>query len=190
MFGIFAVFQLLSPAAAGDVVYRWVDEDGITHFSDTPPAAQNTAQGGVESIALQENLPAAVNPAGDYYSIVNQWKRMREERNEREKLALEKERLRLEQSRAERAASATVVAVNTTPAVVYGGVPRFGPRPFLRKKYKYHGWQPVLFHGTPRRDYTPPSQPRRQYSRAHFKLGNSGPDQVPTRAARVTFKCC
>jgi hypothetical protein len=188
MFVIFAVFQLLSPAAAGDVVYRWVDEDGITHFSDSPPAARTTAQGDVESIALPENLPAAVNPAEDYYSIVNQWKRMREERNEREKLALEEERLRLEQSRAELAASATLVAVNTTPSVIYGGAPRFVQWPFLRKKHKYHGLQPVLYHGTPRRDFTSPAQPRRQYSRAHFKVGNSGLVQMPLRAARATFK--
>jgi hypothetical protein len=193
IFGIFAMFQLLSPAAA-DVVYRWVDEGGVTHFSDSPPAAQDTVQGGVESIALPDNFPAAADPAGDYYSIVNQWKRMREERNEREKLALEEERLRLEQSRAElvagQAASAAPAAVDTTPVVVYGGFPRFDPRPYIHSQRVFHSMQPVFFRGLPRREFMPRSQVHRQYAPAHFRMGHSRPDQVPAPAARVTFKCC
>ena len=194
MFGIFAASQLLSPAVADDVVYRWVDEGGVTHFSDSPPAAQNAPQGGVESLSLPDNFPVAANPADDYYSIINQWKRMREERNEKEKLALEQERLRLEQSRTElaagQAASATPVAVNTPPLVVYGGAPRFGPRPFVRGQRVFHSMQPDYFHGLSRRDFIPRAQIHRQYAPVHFRMGSSGQDQVPAPTARVTFKCC
>lgn len=194
MFGIFAAIQLLSPAAAGDVVYRWVDEDGITHFSDSPPAAQNMPRGGVKSLSLPDNFPEAINPNGDYYSIINQWKRMREERNEKEKLALEEERLRLEQSRTElaarEAASASTASVDTTPLVVYGGYPRYGPSPFIRKQRIFHGMQPNFLRGPSRHDFTPRSQVQRRYAPVHFRMGNSGTDQVPSPAARVTFKCC
>ena len=194
MFGIFAASQLLSPAAAGDVVYRWVDEGGVTHFSDSPPAAQNTPQGGVESLSLPDNFPVAANPTGDYYSIINQWKRMREERNEQEKLALEQERLRLEQTRAElaaaQAASASPAAVDTTPLVIYGGIPRFGPSPFVRGQRVFHSMQPVYFRGPSPGDFIPRAQVHRQSAPVHFRMGNSGKDQAPSPAARVTFKCC
>ena len=176
MFGIFAASQLLSPAAAGDVVYRWVDE------------------GGVESLSLPDNFPVAANPTGDYYSIINQWKRMREERNEQEKLALEQERLRLEQTRAElaaaQAASASPAAVDTTPFVIYGGIPRFGPSPFVRGQRVFHSMQPVYFRGPSPGDFIPRAQVHRQSAPVHFRMGNSGKDQAPSPAARVTFKCC
>jgi len=53
--------------AAATTVLRWVDADGVTHFSDTPP---------------------------------DQWNRMREEREAKTKLALEKAKIRLSESAA------------------------------------------------------------------------------------------
>ena len=53
---VIACSVLLSAAAAAQQVYRWVDEDGVVHYSDQPPP-----EDGAESIQL--DVPAAIaNP--------------------------------------------------------------------------------------------------------------------------------
>ena len=80
----------LAPAAAG-VVHKWVDDEGITHYSDEIPLSIQTPVTRIE-------IPAAPAAAGDstsgQYSIANQWRRMHQERIELDKLALEKTRLK------------------------------------------------------------------------------------------------
>lgn len=78
------VCVVLHGSAVAGEVYRWVDEDGVVHFSDLPPAVDvRTA----ESIEIPAFAPPARNVAEDYYSVTNQLRRMREQR-----LALEKAR--------------------------------------------------------------------------------------------------
>jgi len=81
---------LASPLHA-DLIHKWVDADGVTHYSDEPPADAATTATGIE-------LPAAARrvaqPQNDYYSIDRQWQRMRQERLERDRIALEKARIR------------------------------------------------------------------------------------------------
>jgi len=76
------------PAAT---IHSWVDAEGITHFSDTPPQA-GTAN--ATTIELAENFPPVVDAEADYYSIANQWSRMRAEREAAARLSLEKAKLR------------------------------------------------------------------------------------------------
>lgn len=83
----------LAPASAG-VVHKWVDEDGITHYSDEIPLSIRTP---VTSIEIPEVTAAAGDAISDEYSIANQWRRMHQERIERDKLALEKTRLKAAQ---------------------------------------------------------------------------------------------
>ena len=95
---------LSAPAAT---VHRWVDEDGVTHFSDAPPAV---AVRDVKTLELSENFPAAPDTRADYYSIANQWERMREERDQKDQVALEKARIR-----ADKAAAVAPSAPATAP---------------------------------------------------------------------------
>ena len=78
-------------ANASDI-YQWVDEDGVTHFSDTPP------EDGAASRTLHLNAtnPPDYDPTADPYSIANQAKRMNKKWSE---LADEKERRREEAAR-------------------------------------------------------------------------------------------
>ena len=96
------------------MVHRWVNRDGVTYFSDTAPA-----DGATDPIEfeIKTHSPAPVNAETNYYSIANQWKRLREERAAKTALSLEKARIRTQQT----AASAKTRSV---PAA-----PEYAPRP-------------------------------------------------------------
>lgn len=81
---------LFLPAHAG-TVHKWVDADGVTHYSDDPP---QKASGQVTSIEIEAPGSRAASHDADYYSIANQWQRVHRERLEREKIALEKARVK------------------------------------------------------------------------------------------------
>lgn len=70
------------------VVHKWVDANGVTHYSDEPPPGNVT---GIEQI----ELPPAHDPQKTeeaYYSIANQWRRMYRERIELERVRAERPR--------------------------------------------------------------------------------------------------
>lgn len=97
---ILIITACLALPVQAEIVHKWVDADGITHYSDDPPAA-DAAQ--ATSIEVPAAGARATHPQDDYYSIANQWQRMHRERLERDKIALEKARVRAarEQSRRE-----------------------------------------------------------------------------------------
>jgi hypothetical protein len=82
--------MVLLPAYAG-VVHKWVDEKGITHYSDEAPVS-NISE--MTQIELPADTQVTAGAQGDYYSIANQWERMHKEGLERAKLKLEKDRLK------------------------------------------------------------------------------------------------
>jgi hypothetical protein len=81
-----SISMVLLPAYAG-VVHKWVDEKGITHYSDEAPVTGTSEM-------IQIEPPGTTGAQGDYYSIANQWDRMLRERLERAKLKLEYDRLK------------------------------------------------------------------------------------------------
>lgn len=93
------VFVLLSLSAitinvyAGSV-HKWVDAQGVTHYSDQlPDHLSNTSYSVVKQIDVLDTYSASsqnADPQDDYYSVTNQWARMRGERLERKQLQIEK----------------------------------------------------------------------------------------------------
>ncbi len=81
--------------SSATVVHKWVDADGVTHFSDEPPTGIALE---VDTVEFNGNLPPPVDTRDDYYSIANQWKRMREEREAKTRLRLEWARIRADAS--------------------------------------------------------------------------------------------
>lgn len=75
----------LSAFAAG--VHKWVDENGVTHYSDEAPTSSATQ---VTFIEVPATYSTAANVENEYYSITNQWMRLHKERIAREKIKLEK----------------------------------------------------------------------------------------------------
>jgi Domain of unknown function (DUF4124) len=55
-----ALFAVCAGAYAETTVYRWVDEDGVVHFSDAPPAESSPVE--TETITI-EKTPPNVTPA-------------------------------------------------------------------------------------------------------------------------------
>jgi len=84
----------LLPAYATSV-HKWVDTNGITHYSDEAPASSTTQ---VTLIEIPTNHTLAVDAENNYYSITNQWMRLHKERIEREKIELEKAKQKAAQS--------------------------------------------------------------------------------------------
>ena len=82
---------LVAPAVAAEV-YKWVDEDGITHFSQMPP---DTSVADVSQQVLRDTRPSDYDPEQDLYGVEEQAKRMQELRDEKDKryqARLERER--------------------------------------------------------------------------------------------------
>jgi len=67
-------FVVAADSAAAAEIYHWVDDDGVAHFSDTPPGNGGDAQ----SLHVNSTTPSDYDPAEDPYSIVNQAKRINE----------------------------------------------------------------------------------------------------------------
>ena len=84
----------LSPARAAGV-HKWVDDEGITHYSDDAPETVETTLIDLPPPAIDEKRPN--EDENDYYSISNQWQRMNRERLEREQIELERARIRAAQ---------------------------------------------------------------------------------------------
>jgi hypothetical protein len=83
-------------------VFQWTDEEGVVHFSDTPPAGNQSPE--VEELNFVDYTDEET--VTDEYSIVNQLERMTEwrrqtteERLAKKKLELEEKRLAQEQER-------------------------------------------------------------------------------------------
>jgi hypothetical protein len=74
-----SICVFLLPAYAG-VVHKWIDEKGITHYSDEAPVSETSE---MTQIELPRTTQATAGAHGDYYSIANQWERMLRERLER-----------------------------------------------------------------------------------------------------------
>ncbi|WP_200376194.1 DUF4124 domain-containing protein [Thiocystis violacea] len=143
----FLLLGIGSDALASESLYRWVDGQGQVNFSDQPPP---TSTGPVEVQTLPA-VPAAKTPADDRYSVVNQARRMEEERLQREQVRRDAEQRSLEARRqllAIEAERAKAEAENTT-----------------RERYFVH---PIPRHPRPPR--SPGFEPR-----------PPGPDQGPPR---------
>ena len=84
-------------------VYTWVDDSGVTHFSETPPAERATD---TQLIDITPTAAPASNADNDFYSVVNQADRMETRRLENEKLAAEKKQASAEASKARTEAAA------------------------------------------------------------------------------------
>lgn len=113
----------IAPVSAG-VVHKWVDDKGVTHYSDEAPENAKTQS---TQIDIPEPVPSEGKSRDHYYSIANQWARLHKESLEREKL-----RVQAEQAKASKKVSVTNVYVEESDrdgyALVYG-------KPYYRKHY-------------------------------------------------------
>lgn len=76
-----ATFGVLAahPAAAYEI-YKWVDGDGVVHYSQSRPAAAATP---VETVSIPERNPPGYDPGEQYRAAVAEAERIRSELDER-----------------------------------------------------------------------------------------------------------
>ena len=151
--GFLVLFTLLSSSSAGPV-YTWMDDSGVTWFSDTPPADESINAGLIEGLPP----PAAGMPVdGDFYSVVNQAKRMETRRLLSEKLTAERLRAEAEASRARAEALAA-----QQPEIIYDNAPDGYFLPYY----------PYSQHRRPHKGHKPgwPGRPERNRHRSLLKI--------------------
>ena len=122
---IVTILLLVSFPISAERVHKWVDENGVTHYSDEAP---NQSVSEVTLIELPATHSKIVDVEKDYYSISNQWMRVHEERIAREKIKLEKAKVKASQ----RPAEPSVVYVNEPEDRYVVGYPYH-----IRHKYRH-----------------------------------------------------
>ena len=130
---------IATPLAGATRIFTWVDDAGVTHFSETPPPTDR-----IDSRSIDLEIPAPRGPyqAGDdFYSVINQAARMESRRLENEKLAAEKRQAIAEANKARAEAAAIQQGAfndnNTRYYPVFSYYPRYG----------HHPWKPGHGHG-------------------------------------------
>lgn len=122
--GFLLAVMLVAPVAAAEI-YKWVDEDGVTHFSQKPP---DESVPGVSEPTIRDTRPSDYDPDQDFYGVEAQAERMQELRDERKKQR---------QARLERERNAQKQQAVQYPDSGYYGYPVYrpgwvNPRPPLR----------------------------------------------------------
>ncbi len=84
-----ATFLIACDASAQ--VFKCIDDQGVTHYSEHPPAG---CASGVETLNLDPLVSFSGQGPEDYFSVINQARRMHEERIALERHRLEKRLLR------------------------------------------------------------------------------------------------
>ena len=94
---ILGILLLLPAVATAGAVYTWTDDDGVTHFSETPPEDVT-----IETRRIEIDTPPAVQSpvTDDHFSVINQAQRMQQSRRENERARTERLQAEAEARRA------------------------------------------------------------------------------------------
>jgi hypothetical protein len=134
------------PQVHAGAVYSWVDPNGVTHFSETPPPDP-----GVQP-AMIELRPVPTPPSpeyDDYYSVIRQAERMERRRLENEKLEAERLQAEAEAMRARREAEAAMQAPAAYADDDSGYLPVYPYYPGYGPGYGDKPWRPGNGPGRP-----------------------------------------
>ena len=82
--------------AQAATIHKWVDERGVTHYSDRVPANPGTSVTLLDISTRDDNRTALTANPDHYYSIANQWQRVNQERLQRQQLELQRAALAAE----------------------------------------------------------------------------------------------
>jgi hypothetical protein len=86
------------PGANAATIHKWVDEQGITHYSDAAPSSPGASVTRLE-ISTGDNAQNGLSTTADhYYSIANQWQRLQQERLQQQQLELQKAAIDVDRS--------------------------------------------------------------------------------------------
>jgi hypothetical protein len=120
-FILMALVCAYGSAVAGTEVYHWVDENGVSHFTQSAPPGEVS---GVRKMTVEDTPPPGYDPEEDRYGVVQQQERMAALREEmKEKREAEQKRRR---DAAARQPQVRYVDRYTTP---FWNYPYYRPKP-------------------------------------------------------------
>jgi hypothetical protein len=94
---MYIVLLLAAPAVTSAQVYTWIDEDGVTHFSESPSEDSSIT---IEQVEILPPPSAGNTVDENFYSVVNQANRMEARRLENMKIIAERQQAEAETKRA------------------------------------------------------------------------------------------
>jgi hypothetical protein len=151
---LFILLILPTATASGTGIYTWVDDAGITHFSESPPSSTTTQRIDI----LPTPAPSSeYSVDADYYSVINQAQRMETRRLENEKLIAEKQQADAEAIRARAQAAAIQQGAYKSSASDNDG---YYPLYLYRPRHGRHPWKPGHGHWPGPAHPVPPVQIR------------------------------
>jgi len=134
---LLALFALAFPFAASALeVYKWTDEDGVVHYSESRPRTEAADIGSLETFEIDNAPRPGDDSASDYRTMLDVAER------------LEQSRLARERARAEQATQRAQQAATNTDATQYMdddvGYPVMYPRTggYYRPYYPYYPYTP------------------------------------------------
>jgi hypothetical protein len=147
------------PGANATTIHKWVDDQGITHYSDAAPSSPGASVTRLEISNADTTKTRFSMPSDHYYSIANQWQRLQQERLQQQQLELQKIALTVDRSAVPAHAENNDESHSDRYLVVY-------PVGFHRR-HDYPGHHP-----RPRRDHGYAHQAQRNGMRAGLPIMN------------------
>jgi len=144
---VYTVLLLAALPVGSTQIYTWIDDRGITNFSESPPGDDSIS---VEQLEILPPPSAGNTTDENFYSVVNQANRMETRRLENMKIRAERQQAEAETKRA--AAEARAIKQdpyqdnnNARYYPAYPVIPRYGyGQPgYGRPGYKYPAHQPA-----------------------------------------------
>jgi hypothetical protein len=135
---------LPQPQACAGTVYTWVDNLGVTHFSQTPPPDPGIEPAMIEIKPLPPTPPPEYD---DYYSVIRQAERMERRRLENEKLEVERLQAEAEVQRARAEAEAAMQSPDGYADETSVYAPVYPYYPYHRPGYDGKPWPPGYWPG-------------------------------------------
>lgn len=120
---------------AGLEVYKWVDDQGVTHYSSGPPPDRTAIGEDLEMLQLDSTARSGASEQ-DYFSVTNQAERLEASRLARERLRLEREKLRLQQAQSRKPAPVVEAPARESYIVRYPA--HFGHFPHAGHRFARH----------------------------------------------------
>ncbi len=87
-----------SIGANAAAIHKWVDDKGVTHYSDAAPSSPLTSATRLEISTGNTTRAALSTTSNQYYSIANQWQRLQQERLQQQQLELQRAAINVNRS--------------------------------------------------------------------------------------------
>jgi hypothetical protein len=140
-------------------INKWVDDKGVTHYSDAAPSSPVTSVTQLEISTGNISSTALSTTSDQYYSIANQWQRLQQERLQQQQLELQRAAIYVNRSVEPKRIEDSNESHATRYLVAYPvrkhrrhGYPKYRPRPSRghgyvqqpqRNRIRSSGFQPI-----------------------------------------------